>query len=150
MAVNCWVWPVGTEALDGLTLTVTLERIATEAESEAGAPGGLEVAVTVTVDGEGRIDGAVYSPSGVIVPTVALPPIIPFTSQVTDLPPDAQAVNCCVAPMETVALVGLTLTCVAIATEAAMQSAAKDDSKMRENFIAKIPLLAGLREMGAW
>ena len=48
----------------------------------------------------------------VIVPTVALPPTTPFTLQFTAVfvVPVTVAVNCCVAPVTTVALVGLTLT----------------------------------------
>jgi len=41
------------------------------------------VAVTVTVAGDGRSAGAVYTPLAVIVPTVALPPATPFTLQLT-------------------------------------------------------------------
>jgi hypothetical protein len=41
------------------------------------------VAVTCTVAGEGRSPGAVYTPVGVIVPTTALPPAMPFTFQET-------------------------------------------------------------------
>jgi len=46
------------------------------------------------------------------VPTVALPPAIPFTLQVTAVfaVPVTVAVNCCVAPVTTEALVGLTVT----------------------------------------
>jgi len=46
------------------------------------------------------------------VPTVALPPAIPFTLQVTAVFVVfvTVAVNCCVAPVATEALVGLTLT----------------------------------------
>jgi hypothetical protein len=42
-----------------------------------------EVAVTVTVAGDGTLVGAVYSPDVEIVPTVALPPATPLTAQVT-------------------------------------------------------------------
>jgi len=41
------------------------------------------VAVICTVADAGRIAGAVYTPSGVIVPEVALPPRVPFTLQLT-------------------------------------------------------------------
>ena len=43
------------------------------------------VAVTVIVFGVGRMAGAVYIPFASIVPTVALPPTIEFTDQVTPL-----------------------------------------------------------------
>jgi hypothetical protein len=41
------------------------------------------VAVTCTVAGDGRSAGAVYMPTGVIVPRVELPPGTPFTPQLT-------------------------------------------------------------------
>ena len=40
-------------------------------------------AVICTVADAGRIVGALYTPSGVIVPEVALPPGVPFTLQLT-------------------------------------------------------------------
>ena len=46
------------------------------------APSALETAVTVTVDWLVTVDGAVYRPSGVMVPTEALPPFTPFTFQI--------------------------------------------------------------------
>ncbi len=39
----------------------------------------IDVAVTVTVAGDGTAAGAVYEPPDVIVPTVALPPATPST-----------------------------------------------------------------------
>ena len=42
-----------------------------------------ETAVTVTVDGLGTADGALYRPAAVIVPMVAFPPTVPFTCQTT-------------------------------------------------------------------
>lgn len=41
------------------------------------------IAVICTVADAGKSPGAVYTPSGVIVPEVALPPGVPFTDQVT-------------------------------------------------------------------
>lgn len=41
------------------------------------------VAVTCTVAGEGRSAGAVYTPTDVMVPSVAFPPSTPFTLQLT-------------------------------------------------------------------
>ena len=41
------------------------------------------VAVICTVAGDGRSIGAVYTPAGVIVPNVVLPPVTPFTLQIT-------------------------------------------------------------------
>src|SRR5258708_39159019 len=42
-----------------------------------------EIAVTVTAAGLGTAAGAVYKPAAEMVPTVALPPVIPLTCQVT-------------------------------------------------------------------
>jgi hypothetical protein len=55
--------------------------------------------VTVSVAGLGSEEGAVYSPAVEIVPTVAFPPVVPFTCQVTAVleVPVTVAVNCCVA-----------------------------------------------------
>ncbi|MGH9208426.1 MAG: hypothetical protein ACRD1G_18045, partial [Acidimicrobiales bacterium] len=67
-----------------------------------------ETAATVTVAGLGTAAGAVYSPDVETVPTVALPPVTPFTCQVTAvlLVPVTVAVNCCVVPTCTDAEVG--------------------------------------------
>jgi len=46
-------------------------------------PSARLVAVTVTVAGEGRSTGAVYTPLAEIVPTKALPPATPFALQFT-------------------------------------------------------------------
>ena len=58
--------------------------------------------------------GAVYSPVGVIVPTVALPPGTALTSQCTVLlkipVPCTVAVNCCVWPIPIRAVRGVTVT----------------------------------------
>jgi hypothetical protein len=53
-------------------------------------------AVTVT-DCEGTVLGAVYKPMVEMVPTVALPPTVPSTSQLTAvlLVPETLALNCC-------------------------------------------------------
>ena len=57
---------------------------------------------------EGTAAGAVYSPEDEIVPRVELPPLIPFTAQVTAVLelPLTVAENCCVCPTCTEALVG--------------------------------------------
>src|ERR671923_1004148 len=76
-----------------------------------------DTAVTVTVAGLGTTAGAVYRPELEIVPIVALPPLTPFTCQVTAvlLVFCTIAVNCWVPPAATVAEVGemVTLTVVA-------------------------------------
>jgi|SRR5215472_411134 len=63
------------------------------------------MAVTVTAAGLGTTPGAVYRPEPEIVPTAALPPVTPFTCQVTAvlLVFRTVAVNCCVPPTATVA-----------------------------------------------
>jgi hypothetical protein len=69
-------------------------------------------AVTVTVDVEGRLAGATYNPLVEIVPTLASPPVVPFTCQVTPalLVFVTVAEKGAVAPSLTVAAVGLTVT----------------------------------------
>jgi len=64
-------------------------------------------AVTVT-EVEGTVAGAVYMPVEVIVPTVELPPTVPFTIQPTAvlLVPETEALNCFDCPTCTLALVG--------------------------------------------
>jgi len=71
------------------------------------------MAVTVTVAG---LAGAVYRPELEIVPTVALPPVTPFTCQVTAvlLVFCTVAVNCWVPPAATVADVGEIVTLTAV------------------------------------
>ena len=44
-----------------------------------------DVAVTVTVAGDGTEFGALYAPDWLTVPTVPLPPTMPFTFQVADV-----------------------------------------------------------------
>ena len=79
------------------------------------------MAVTVTAAGLGATPGAVYRPALETVPTVALPPVTPFTCQVTAvlLVFCTVAVNCCVPPTATVADVGeiVTLTGAAAVIE---------------------------------
>jgi len=58
-------------------------------------------AAMFTVAGDGAVAGAVYRPELEIVPTVELPPVTAFTSQVTAVfdEPVTEAVNCCVCPV---------------------------------------------------
>src|SRR5690348_5898822 len=65
--------------------------------------------------GVGTTDGAVYKPLLSTVPTEGLPPVAPFTCQVTCvlLVPLTEAVNCCCSPGNLLALCGLTLTTTA-------------------------------------
>jgi len=60
-----------------------------------------DMAVTLTVAGDGNVAGAVYTPAVEIVPTVALPPAIVLTCQVTcvlSVSPTV-AVKDCVLPL---------------------------------------------------
>ena|SRR5260221_547147 len=67
---------------------------------------------TVTVFEPGTLPGAVYKPEELIVPVVALPPVTPFTCQVTELfeEPVTVALNDCDAPARTFAVPGETET----------------------------------------
>jgi len=71
---------------------------------------------TVTVFGLGRLAGAVYVPDALIVPMDALPPVTPFTCQLTAVFEDPLTVapNACVAIARTLAEFGEIVT----ATEA--------------------------------
>lgn len=74
-----------------------------------------EIAVTVTGFDAGTVAGAVKSPVALIVPVVAIPPVTPFTCQVTAVLDVfvTLAENCCVKPVVTVAVLGLTVTVMA-------------------------------------
>jgi hypothetical protein len=66
-------------------------------------------AVMVTVGDPGTTGGAVYRPLELMVPMEVSPPMMLFTCQLTPLlppPPWTEAVNCCVWPGGTVAVVG--------------------------------------------
>src|SRR5713101_7416141 len=81
VAVNCCVVLTTTDALVGEMLTPTVVRVTVAlADLVVSA---CDTAVTVTVFGLGTAAGAVYRPAVEIVPTVALPPVTPFTCQVT-------------------------------------------------------------------
>jgi hypothetical protein len=70
------------------------------------------IARTVTVLFAGTAAGAVYMPDALIVPVAELPPVTPFTCQVTAVfdVPDTVALKDCVAPARTLALAGDTFT----------------------------------------
>jgi hypothetical protein len=111
LAVNPGAIPVVTVTDVGAMFTVTSLSITTLADPLAPGAATL-VAVTVTLAGDGRSPGAVYSPVFEIVPTVAFPPATPFTLHVTrvSVVPVTVAVNGCVAPRKTIALIDATLT----------------------------------------
>jgi hypothetical protein len=69
-------------------------------------------AVTVTVEGDGTDDGALYVPRLLIVPTVEVPPVTPLTFQMTEVFAAfcTVAVKARVRPTRTVALVGEMVT----------------------------------------
>jgi hypothetical protein len=73
------------------------------------------VAETCTVAGDGKSAGAVYTPSGAMVPTAALPPGVPFTLQLTTVSVVfvTLAVNVVVFPSSTDPLFGATVTTMA-------------------------------------
>jgi len=70
------------------------------------------IARTVTVLFAGTTEGAVNMPDALIVPVAELPPVTPFTCQVTAVSevPDTVALKVCVEPARTLALGGDTLT----------------------------------------
>jgi hypothetical protein len=72
------------------------------------------VAVICTVAGDGRSIGAVYAPAGVIVPSVVLPPVTPFTLQSTAVSVvfDTVAVKVVWFPSSTEPVGGLTATTI--------------------------------------
>jgi hypothetical protein len=95
---------VGVEAVEEVTVAVAVALLVESA---------TEIAFIVTEAGDGTAAGAVYRPAAEIVPLVALPPATPFTCQVTPLfceSFETVAVNCCVCPVFTLAVAGVTLT----------------------------------------
>lgn len=115
VAVNCCVVPAGTVADvgDSEMVTPTAVVMVTVAEADL-VVSAWETAVTVTVAGLGTVAGAVYKPAVEIVPTVLLPAVTPFTCHVTAvlLVFFRVAVNCCVVPAVTLAVVGATETLI--------------------------------------
>src|SRR5262249_8904108 len=82
VAVNCGVVKIATLIWLGLTATATDCAMVTEAEPES-AVFATDTADTITVAGFGTELGALYKPVELIVPTVELPPGVPFTCHVT-------------------------------------------------------------------
>ena len=96
-----------TVAVAGATFTPTLLVIVTVADAVAPPA----VACTVTGFGAGTVSGAVYTavvaPFAAIVPTVVLPPAIPFTSHVIPAPlAQIAAENPSIIPSPTLAVAG--------------------------------------------
>jgi hypothetical protein len=107
VAVNCCCPPVTTCTADGETLTATGGMIVTVALADL-VPSATEVAVTVTLAGLGTVPGAVYRPVEETVPHAAPVQPVPVRLQVTlvFVDPVTVAVNCCVFPAATSAVVG--------------------------------------------
>jgi hypothetical protein len=116
-AVNTCVWPSATFAAEGVIEFVAAQVMVTLALPDFELSATL-VAVTVTVSGDGGVAGAVYraesGPLAAIVPTVELPPAIPFTLHVTPgagLPvAESVAVNTCPPSVGTFAVGGDSVT----------------------------------------
>ena len=113
VAVNCCVVKIATLIGLGATITATCCAIVTMAVPESMLLA-AETAFTATVAGLGMTLGAVYNPFVLIVPTVALPPVVPFTCHVTAVfvVPVTVSVNCFDWPGLTVADAGVTVTVI--------------------------------------
>jgi UDP-N-acetylmuramyl tripeptide synthase len=94
-----------------VVLVEVAEKITMDAEPVLDGSAVL-VAVTVTVDGDGTAEGAVYSPAPLTVPHAAELQPAPCTVHVTAVfeVPTTDALNCCVAPITTDVLAGVTVT----------------------------------------
>ena len=101
VAVMLCVCPVCTEALAGATATVIADALAVMVTCAAAVliDCACEMAVTVTVAGDGTAAGAVNIPASSMRPCVASPPVTLFTCQVTAVFEvfATEAVNCWVA-----------------------------------------------------
>lgn len=111
VAVNCCVFPATTCAVVGETLTATGGRMVTDADA-VFVLSAAEVATTVTSAGLGTVPGAVYKPLAEIVPQPAPEQPAPCRLHVTAVfvVLVTVAVNCCVFPATTFAVVGEILT----------------------------------------
>ena len=94
-AANCWVFETATVAFVGDMVIDTAAVMLTPALAVFVGSAAL-VAATVTAPPEGTVEGAEYKPLEDTVPTVELPPAIPFTLQVAAVfvVPLIVAVNC--------------------------------------------------------
>ena len=97
LAVKSCMPEVETEALVGLILSKTASAAVTVTLAEADLVGSATLAAfTVTVAGEGTLDGEVYSPLAEIIPHAAPVQPTPLTVQVTAVfeVPDTFPANC--------------------------------------------------------
>jgi len=94
-----------------VVLVAVAEEITMDAEPVLDGSAAL-VAVTVTVSGEGTAEGAVYNPAPFTVPHAAEVHPAPWTVHITVVfdVPTTDAFSCCVAPVTTDVLAGVTLT----------------------------------------
>lgn len=120
-ALNCCVILTATFVLDGFTLTLICPDTVTVAEADLELSATL-VAVTFTVAGEGGTAGAEYTAESPLddrepqaAPLQPEPLKLQFTL-VFELPVTV-ALNCCVAPLTTLALVGESETATAVGRE---------------------------------
>jgi hypothetical protein len=111
LAVNCCVFPAPTCAVVGEMLTATGGRIVTDADAVL-VLSAVEVATTVTSAGLGTAPGAVYKPLAEIVPQLVPEQPAPVRLHATAVfvVLVTVAVNCCVFPVTTFAVVGEILT----------------------------------------
>ncbi len=95
--------PAVTFAVAGVTDTVIGAATVTVADADF-VVSAADVALMVTVAGDGTVDGAVYTPAVEIIPTVELPPLTPLTLHVTAMFAVfvTAAVKVCMAPVSTV------------------------------------------------
>lgn len=102
-------WPVGI-LRPSIVLVAVAEKIVMDAEPVLEGSAVL-VAVTVTVDGEGTAEGAMYSPAPLTVPHAEALHPAPCTVHVTAAfeVPTTDAFNCWVAPVTTDVLAGVTV-----------------------------------------
>lgn len=103
--------PEGTDAGEMLVSTGAGFQSVTVLLPDAEAFAAL-TAVMVTSLELGMLPGAVYTPEELIKPLAALPPVTPFTCQLTDVfdVPLTVALNDCVAPARTLTVPGETET----------------------------------------
>jgi hypothetical protein len=119
VAVKVCVPPAGTVTDDGLTTMLTV-GVAGEVMVTCAVPdtalSACETAATVTTAGVGTLFGAVYKPEEEMNPIPWLPPTMVLTDQVTAVLVvlATVAVNCCVAPVVTVATVGESVTVIVV------------------------------------
>jgi hypothetical protein len=111
-AENCTVLPVNTEAEVGVIVRVSAVPVVIVIFAVPDCVASeIDVAVMVTSAGLGTTAGAVYRPAVEMVPTLRLPPTMPFTDQKTpELLFATVAENCCVVLVAIEAVAGVTDT----------------------------------------